>query len=81
MTYLSTDQNHSSGASGHHFCLTGQVDFAIRLVDSVQNFPKEIIIIIVVVVVIIIITIVIIIIIVRSLIYLLFFKYWLVLFQ
>ena len=47
-TYLSTGQNHSSGASGHRFCLIGQVDFVIRLVDSVQNFPKEIIIIIVV---------------------------------
>ena len=61
------------GASGHHFCVTGQVDFAIMLVDSVRNFPQEIIIIIIITIIIIII--------VTSLIYLLFFKYWLVLFQ
>ena len=48
MTYLSTGQNHSSGASGHRFCLTGQLDFVIGPVDSVPNFPKEIIIFIVV---------------------------------
>ena len=71
MTYLSAGQNHSSGASGHRFCLTGQVDFAIGLVDSVRNFSKEIIIVVVVIIIII----------VRSLIYLLFFKYWLILFQ
>ena len=67
MTCLSTDQNHLSGASGHRFCLTGQLDFVIGPVDSVPNFPKEIIINIFIFV--------------RSLIYLLFFKYWLVLFQ
>ena len=71
MTYLSTGQNHSSGASGHRFWLIGQVDFVIRLVDSVRNFSKEIIIVVVVIIIII----------VRSLIYLLFFKYWLILFQ
>ena len=71
MTYLSTGQNHSSGASGYRFWLIGQVDFVIRLVDSVRNFSKEIIIVVVVIIIII----------VRSLIYLLFFKYWLILFQ